>query len=536
MSRDRSEIVSIFSSRLGLAALVLTVLIALSAAILFGPITRWGIGLGSDSLAYIGGARNLLAGDGFTRTTGAYEKVPITHFPPLYAVSLAAAGGLLHLDPLQAARPWHAVLLFLGALLTALAFAWMAHRPWMAPLGAALFAANNVFFETFAWGLSEALYLVLLLASLITMAAYVRHRSRPALILAAALVAGIYLTRYAGLALILTGLLVLLVIYTGRRADRIALAIFLGITLAPIVLLTLANTLVAGSPVNRGFTWHPPAIGELRLAVRGVWEWLLPAKVLAGQDPELPPYVRAFLLLLASLLALTGALLVRARRTVRGETETTFLHGLSLLASLHIVVYTVLLLANWTLVDASTPINDRILSPIYLSLLLLIGAGFALLVRSRSRPLRWLSLPLALILVLVAIDDTIDVARRIHAGGLGYASSSWKTSPTIQAITELPPDPILTDQADAVYLLTGRPAFIIFARTNPVTGQPRPDYDAWLASVRHTMCDENGWLVIFIPDLLQFNPVDREMIETVTQGMRLDQKYEDGAIYRCDRG
>lgn len=534
MSRDRSEIVALFRTRFGLAALILTLLIAVGAAAVFWQTTRWGIGLGSDSLAYIGGARNLLAGDGYTRTTGAYEQVPITHFPPFYSLSLAAIGRLLNLDPLQAARPWHAALFLAGALLTALAFALMARRPWMAPLGAVLFAANPVFFETFAWGLSEALYLVLLLASLLTMAAYLRHRSRPILILAAALIALIYLTRYAGLALILTGLLALLVIHTGRRSDRIDLAIFLGITLAPIALLTLVNTLVAGSAVNRGFTWHPPAIGELRLAVRGIWEWLLPAKFLAGRDPELPPYVRAFVLLLASLLILTGALLVRARRAARRDSAMTFLHGLSLLATLHIVIYAVLLLANWTLVDASTPVDHRILSPIYLSLLLLIGSGFALLIQSRARLLQWLALPLALLLAFIAVDDTVDVARRIHAGGLGYASSNWKVSPTIQAITELPSNPILTDQPDAVYLLTGRPAFIIFARTNPVTGQPRPDYNEWLASMRHTMCDEDGWLVIFVPDLLQFNPVDREMIETVTEGMRLDQKYEDGAIYRCE--
>ncbi|HSR48694.1 MAG TPA: hypothetical protein VLL77_12000 [Anaerolineales bacterium] len=534
MSRDRSEIVSLFSTRLGLAALILTLLIAVGATAIFWQTTRWGVGLGSDSLAYIGGARNLLAGDGYTRTTGAYEKVPITHFPPFYSVSLAAVGRLLNLDPLQAARPWHAALLLAGTLLAALAFALMAQRPWMAPLGAVLFAADAVFFETFAWGLSEALYLVLLLASLLAIAAYMRRRARPTLILAAALIALIYLTRYAGLALILTGLLVLLVIYTGRRSDRIDVVIFLAITLAPVALLTLTNTLAAGSAVNRGFTWHLPEIGELRLAVRGVWEWLLPAKFLAGKDPELPPYVRAFVVLLLSILALAGALLVRARRAARRDSPLTFLHGLSLLAALHIVIYAVLLLANWILVDASTPVSNRILSPIYLSLLLLIGCGFALLVQSHTRPLQWLALPLALLLVFIAVDDTIDVARRIHAGGLGYASSNWKASPTIQAITELPPDPILTDQPDAVYLLTGRPAFIVFGRINPVTGLPRPDYDEWLASMRHTMCDEDGWLVIFVPDLLQFNPADREMIETVTEGMRLDQKYEDGAIYRCD--
>jgi hypothetical protein len=524
---------SLFRGRLGLASLVLTLAIAAGAAAVLWQTTRWGIGLRGDSLAYIGGARNLLAGEGYTRTTGSGQHVPITHFPPFYAVSLAATGRLLGLDPFPAARYLHAALFALGALLTGLAFAAMGQGPLLAPLGALLFATDDVLFEAFAWNMAEAPFLILLLASLLVTAAYLERRFLWILVIASVLIVLATLTRYAGLPLLPAVLVALLTVYIGRRQDRISLTLFLGITLIPILLLALANSLLAGSPVNRGLAWHPPSIGELRLAVRAVWEWALPAKLLAGQDPELPPYVQAFLLILASIAALIGLLLVRARGAASQAFGLSFLHSLSLSAALYIVIYAGLLLVNLSLIDASTPLDHRILSPIYLCLLLLIGAGFALLSRSRFRLVRWLSLPLALALILTSVDDMIDTVRQIYAGGLGFSSADWATSPTVQAVVDLPQTPIYTDQPDVVYLLTGRSAFIVFARTDPVTGLPRPDYDAWTATVRRNMCERDARLVLFHPDLLVLNPADREMVESLTEGMQPEQSYEDGVIYRC---
>jgi len=525
---------SLFRGRLGLACLVLTLLIAASAATVLWRTTRWGLGLRGDSLAYIAGARSLLSGDGYTRVTGNGNHVPITHFPPFYAVTLAATGRVLGLDPLPAARYLHAALFALGALLTGLAFAAISQQPLVAPLGTFLFAADSVLIELFAWNMSEAPYLILLFGSLLAMAVYLERRSRWILVTASLFIVLAYLTRYAGLSLLPTALLPLLAVYFGRREERVSLAILLGITVVPVLLLSLANSALTGSPVNRELTWHPPAIGDLRLAVRGLWEWALPAKYLAGKDPELPPYVRAFFLLLGLILALIGLLLARARRAASQGSGLPLLHGLSLLAALHIVAYSGLLLVNMALVDASTPLDHRILSPIYLCFLLLVGAGFAILLRSRHRLVRWLVLPIALALAVTSVDDAVDTIRMIHAKGLGFSSAPWVNSLTIQAIKGLPDVPIYTNQPDMIYLLTNRPSYIVFTRDDPVTGLARSDYDAWIASVRQAMCARRARLVLFSPDFLVWDPADSEMVALLTQGMQLEQHYEDGAIYHCE--
>jgi len=52
----------------------------------------YGFGLVNDSATYVEGATNLLAGNGYVRTSGGGELKPITHFPPLFSLLLAALG------------------------------------------------------------------------------------------------------------------------------------------------------------------------------------------------------------------------------------------------------------------------------------------------------------------------------------------------------------------------------------------------------------------------------------------------------------
>ena len=64
--------------------------------------SRWGLGLSPDSVVYIGAARSLLAGYGFTLPAESALFSPITHYPPLYS-SLLAVTGSVAADPLDGA-------------------------------------------------------------------------------------------------------------------------------------------------------------------------------------------------------------------------------------------------------------------------------------------------------------------------------------------------------------------------------------------------------------------------------------------------
>lgn len=77
ISRFRSEIL-----------LILLILVGMLAAWTLKIATPYGLGLRNDSVQYIFGARNLLAGNGYMRTSGGGELKPITTVPPLFLLSL----------------------------------------------------------------------------------------------------------------------------------------------------------------------------------------------------------------------------------------------------------------------------------------------------------------------------------------------------------------------------------------------------------------------------------------------------------------
>ena len=100
---------------------IVTVIFCVIAAALFLYTTPFGVGLTNDSAAYIGGARSLMAGQGYVRIGGDGLPRPISHFPPFYSLVLAGASRITGQDPLVTAK-W--VNLCCAVLNQALFFAW----------------------------------------------------------------------------------------------------------------------------------------------------------------------------------------------------------------------------------------------------------------------------------------------------------------------------------------------------------------------------------------------------------------------------
>ena len=72
--------------------------------------TPGGIGIYSDSLVYVGVARNLLRGQGVTYFDDNGQMAPVTHYAPLYPLMISGLG-LAGIDPLDGVR-WVNALLF----------------------------------------------------------------------------------------------------------------------------------------------------------------------------------------------------------------------------------------------------------------------------------------------------------------------------------------------------------------------------------------------------------------------------------------
>src|ERR1044071_7029191 len=146
-----------------LASFFALTLIALIGMLLIIRATPNGLGLSDDSIAYIAGARSMLAGHGY-REAWLASNGPVTHFPPAFS-SVLAFVGLFGMDSLRAARWVNALLFALNAGLLGI-LGWRMTRSLVAGIVlAAFFFVGGEIFQVHAVAMSEPLFIFLSLLS-----------------------------------------------------------------------------------------------------------------------------------------------------------------------------------------------------------------------------------------------------------------------------------------------------------------------------------------------------------------------------------
>ncbi len=188
--------------------------------------TPYGLGLNTDSVYYVNGARNILEGNGFYRNSGEDVLKPITHFPPFFAYILSAVG-LTGLDPLRGGRL--VIILLYGG--NPILFAWLVWRltrsSWLAFLGAGLMAFSTVNLAEYSWLMSEPLYLCLMLISVMIAFQYYAPGENAYVILLGVLSGLMYATRYVGLSMLVTWLIGICLFIPGWRKKMKQAGLFL---------------------------------------------------------------------------------------------------------------------------------------------------------------------------------------------------------------------------------------------------------------------------------------------------------------------
>ena len=184
---------------------------------------------------------------------------PVTHFPPGFS-SILALLGLSGLDPLRGTRFINSLLFGANTFLLGI-IGWRMTKSQLAGiLLALLFLFNASMFRVHAVAMSEPLYIFFSLAAFITFTQYFSSLPSPIgrgergegwLILTAVLTALAYLTRYAGLALLATFVIALILLHdTWRKrltSAGIFIAGFIPLVLAWSIRNKLARAMAAAS-------------------------------------------------------------------------------------------------------------------------------------------------------------------------------------------------------------------------------------------------------------------------------------------------
>jgi 4-amino-4-deoxy-L-arabinose transferase-like glycosyltransferase len=507
---------------------LLLMAIAILGAVLVSYATPFGVGTSPDSVAYIGAAQNLRSGQGLTVPLGGFDSQPLTQFPPLYPLLLAISS-LIGAEAYATARILSALLFGANVLLVG----WILHRLAPQSAWAAVFASLGmllvpVMLEIHVMAWSEPLFILLGLSALYALAVYLETASLLAFITAIGLTAAAFLTRYAGVVYLATGLLGILFLGSGKPNRRIRSAVVFGLAGAlPVVCYLAYNQLVAGSATNREIAFHPVTRSQLWQGLTTFTGWL-------GIPNSLPAWLHGLIVLIGILLF--GAALFLAVKAKNRSQETRpgaqSLPVMIQLLVLFVLMYGGFLLLSISFLDANTPLDNRILSPVYASLLIIgVYAATRLTAANPHKPLiRWSLVALAGLLVVNWLRLSLPTLSLMHNQGIGFSTPAWQDSALLDQLKALPTDVMIYSNApDAVYLLAGRPAARLPRIFELSSQQENTAYPEEMQAVGAQMIAGQAVIAFFTSQGRQSNPSQEDLLAALD--LEISQQFADGLIF-----
>ncbi len=510
--------------------IALILLVAILGLLLVVLATARGAGTSPDSVVYIGAARNLAAGQGLTEAFGNRQGKLLTRYPPLYPTALAVSG-LGRSDALATGR-WLNVLIFGGLILLVggMLLATIPGRPWMAVLGSLLTLTALPLINTHVMVWSEPLFLLLGFSGLATLAAFLNSKRWWILVLSALLIALALLTRYAAAPFIFSGVLAILLLARLPLAKRILYLLLYGlISTLPSALWAYRNLALAGTATGRELAFHPIGSAQAWQALFTLSTWLhIPANA--------PTLVRIALIFSVVALIVFGILAGIRRGSGAEERQASdrneAIPTLIWLILLFAITYVLFLVLSISFYDANTPLDDRILSPLYVAGIILTLFAASALLDLAGRRARILEIAVAASLLLfIAVSVLADVSpiRRYRESGIGFTRSAVQRSETIRQIENLPEDILIYSNApEAIYLLTGRNAYPLPRPFLAITQRDNERYAEEVAEMEERIRNDGGALVYF--SALSQKTSDTEALLRQLSLTPLSQT-SDGVIY-----
>lgn len=428
--------------------------------------TNYGVGLMVDSLTHTSTAESLLRSEGFLT---AWNSRLQQGQPPLYALwlSLFATLDVANRDSIFVYAGYAGAIIFGLTILASVV--WIAIRiesRMMVIIGGAVCAVSPFLGDLFSLALTETLFTLIIVLSLLTLDRFLTNNNRSLLILAAVFSSLAWLTRHMGVTVIISSILVLVTRSESTFRQRFnSIAIYSSISILPSSLWMLRNYIVLGQFSERrwstGFDW----ITSLSLTSSEITKWLVGT---TGLD---------YLNRLSGMLGIDIALL---RIVFLGFIVASMGYGITHLYRKGIrvdtkdlivpinftVVYSVALISSLMITDID--VEMRYLSPIYVPILVaitrVIGQYFASVsqtnqstitpLHTQEKPKLWFiviaCLPLHLALTTLSSYDQIRIWRE---QGFGYSSADWDSSETIRYLKSDPINgQVYSNEARAVYV------------------------------------------------------------------------------------
>ena len=408
---------------------------------------HWGLGLMPESIVYVQAAKNFVSGQGLSVFSGTGAFLPLTHFPPLFPFVLSW-GWFLGMDAFTWARFLNAALFGVSIFLAGMLAFTYSRKLSSAVLAAVLLGSVHIF-ETQVMLLSEPLLLAEALGFFLAFALFLNSKTRGAFYVAASFAAASGLTHAIGIILILSGGAAFQVLSSGEKGERSRRAFFFTVlALFPATLWFVCKQ-IYGAPAAAGaYRLHWPPLENVYVSINTVSSWLLPVRV--------PDGVRWAVLGLVIGVAL--ALVRRNRSVARQRSSQAMLApvwflGTFLLASV----------IKGLSVVGTEALSHRGLVLVYVILFILLATNWYGLWRLESLSVIVRRVMFAGLIVFLGLTvlRSAQFGAAFYKHGVGYTSKAWAESLVVKNIRALDNVPVYTNDPEAFYYLTGRPAVMI---------------------------------------------------------------------------
>ena len=469
-----------------------------------------GIGISPDSVVYLTAAENLKS----SGKLADFTQDPLVDFPAFYPFFLGAVMLITGLKALAFASFLNALLFAIVIYLSGSMMEAFSYRSkWYKAAVLSCIVLSPALLEDYSFLWSETLFILLLLLFMIAMHRYFQSYSRKALVAAALIASLASVTRYAGITIIGTGG-ILLLIDTKLPLRRKITDLVLCSVISPLVLIiNLARNYVV-SETLAGF--REKSISTLASNTKDAGtvfsDWL---PFLHGHNKTAGLVT---ILVVAALAFICLTQFIRNRRMASYEN----------IAAVFSLLYILFLVVTAT-ISRFEGLNSRFFSPVFIPFIWSLSSWIVPAVQQDRLPAKkWLVIPVAVLFLafqwkqLTADNETWDGVK--DAGIPGYTEDQWTKSEAVNFIEKdsLPfrkNYTIYSDAPDAVYFFTGRTARYL----------PHRDSD-WETE---EILNDPHYYVVWFDDGDDPDQVGLHFISGIKK-MKLAKQFSDGAIYEFD--
>lgn len=526
-----------------IAIILLLLLSILSGVIVFFATTNgpWGY---SDSVAYIVSARNLIKGLGFGMFTPTGRFVITYLHPPLYPIVLSGIG-VWGVDLVDAARWCNIVLCIITVFMTGFVFLRFSHNPTTAILASMLIVSFPTILSMFTSSMSEPLFLCLFSVNNFLLLNYLRKQTMVDFFLAAFFCGLLPVTRYAGVAIVFSAIICVFLFSTGSWRERSKRSFIFGFSASiPLIIwFTVlyfgpSNALLGGRNIQINGEQLVASFSSYREAVMEIlWNWIpfSQRSVFLVLDPARDIMLIVAFFIISAVTWVAGLRLAKRNRDCKYNPDVQMSVFFGVVTVSYIVFFTI----TWLFTIPPTPINDRLLMPIYFGGLLGLLGCWAVWreawwssANSLIRVAPWL---VAIVMIYWYYPQAVRVVIQSYENNTIIAYR-WQDSQVIHALQNLPAgQPVISNNSAAVMMWADRPAYDLMDNLNPDFMKQNFPYGSDDTDAAQRIFREGAVLVVFNDFPYQLDVAygrhGRERLATIFDGLTIVGQYSDGMIY-----